>query len=194
MKGGLGPSLLPARSRRKDKRRPGGGHFGWRSRNAHAALASGVEPRGSGLARGSSERRSASVRFASRKVFIFLLALVVFGTFWGRRFAGGRRPPRNRRSGIVVERASGQVLIVETTGRTRLATVSGLGRSQPRVRGVFPRRPLRLCLRAGRRSQQDRSPAGRAGQAGGSGGQQHWRRHFPGWIAGGGFQLRARSA
>ena len=67
------------------------------------------------------------MRWATRKVFTCLLALVIFGPIWvpGSRAADDLRGTGDL--GIVVERASGQVQIVETTGRTRLATVSGLG-------------------------------------------------------------------
>ena len=46
--------------------------------------------------------------------------------------------------GIVVERASGSLQVIETTGMGALGRVRGPGRPQPRLGGVFPRCPLRL--------------------------------------------------
>jgi len=67
------------------------------------------------------------VNLASRTVFAFLLASFVLGTLWGSNLQAADTLRGTGDLGIVVERASGQVQIVETTGHTRLATVSGLG-------------------------------------------------------------------
>ncbi len=67
----------------------------------------------------------------------------------------------------------------------------GAGRPVARLAGVFARRAPRLCLRARRRPDQDRSAARAHRQAHRAGGQRHRRGHLAGRPPDRGFQLRA---
>ena len=94
--------------------------------------------------------------------------------------------------GLVVERALGRVQVIETTGRTSLCTIDGLG-DLSHASVVYDReRPLRLRVRPRRRADQGRPAGGQDRRARGPGRQLDRRRHLPGRPPGRGLQLRAR--
>ena len=93
--------------------------------------------------------------------------------------------------GIVVERAVGSVKIVETTGRTAIAKVDGLG-DLSHASAVFSRDGAMHSSSAATAGSTKSICCRRSWSVVSSGRQRHRRRHLAGRCAGRGRQLRAR--
>ena len=78
-----------------------------------------------------------------------LLAIPATGLAEGLRGTGNL--------GIVIERATGSVLVVDTSSAAALGRVEGVGDLSHASAVFSPRPALRLCVRTRRRADQDRS-------------------------------------